>query len=241
MVDGSPFVKALALLGSLDARVLEVVGLSLGVSLAATTLATIIGLPAALALGLARFPGRRGLRALVRALMMLPAVLIGLMVYLLLGREGMLGGFGLLYTPWAIVLAQALLAFPLVTALFLGALESVDPLLLDGVRTTGAGPWWTARAAIRQSAPALFAAALTGFARVIHQRHARLADHAREAGQGGGNILNETRTMTTAIATETMRGEFETAIALGLVLLGLSILVNVVLLLLEPRADARAR
>jgi tungstate transport system permease protein len=233
MVDGSPFVKALALLGSLDARVLEVVGLSLGVSLAATTLATIIGLPAALALGLARFPGRRGLRALVRALMMLPAVLIGLMVYLLLGRDGMLGGFGLLYTPWAIVLAQALLAFPLVTALFLGALESVDPLLLDGVRTTGAGPWWTARAAIRQSAPALFAAALTGFARVIGETGMTL--------MVGGNILNETRTMTTAIATETMRGEFETAIALGIVLLGLSILVNVALLLLEPRADARAR
>ena len=233
MGEGSPFVEALRMLGSLDGRVLEVVGLSLGVSAAATALAVLFGLPAALGLSLARFPGRRGLRALVRSLMMVPAVLIGLVIYLLLGRAGLLGALELLYTPWAIVVAQALLALPLVTALFVAALEGVDPLLLDAVRTGGGGPWWTARAAVRQAAPALFAAALSGFARVVGETGMTM--------MVGGNILGQTRTMTTAIATEAMRGEFEVALALGVVLLALSILVNVVLLLLEPRADARAR
>jgi tungstate transport system permease protein len=160
-------------------------------------------------------------------------VLIGLLVYLLLGRSGVLGPLGLLFTPGAIVVAQTLLAFPMATALFVATFEGVDPLLLDGVRTTGAGRWWVARAAVRQASPGLFAAGLTAFARVIGETGMTL--------MVGGNILGRTRTMTTAIATESMRGEFETAIALGLVLLVVSITVNVVLALLEPRADARAR
>ncbi|MBI5490901.1 MAG: ABC transporter permease [Deltaproteobacteria bacterium] len=233
MTEGSPLWGALGMLGSLDARVLEVVGLSLAASSLATAAATVVGLPAALALGLGRFRGRRLLRAVVRSLMMVPAVLIGLLVYLLLGRGGPFGGLEWLYTPWAIVVAQALLGLPLATALFVSAFESVDPLLLDAIRTSGAGPWWTARAAVRQAAPALFAGGLTAFARVIGETGMTL--------MVGGNILGQTRTMTTAIATETMRGEFELAIALGIVLLGLSLVVNVALLLLEPRADARAR
>ena len=233
MVDGSPFGRALELLVGLDPGVLRVVGFSLTTSGLATACAAALGLPAALALGLERFPGRRPLRALVRSMMMFPAVLIGLLVYLLLGRGGALGGMELLYTPGAIVLAQTALAFPLVTALFVAAFESVDPLLLDAVRTTGAGRWWVARAAVRQAAPGLFAAARTGFARVIGETGMTM--------MVGGNILGRTRTMTTSIATESMRGEFETAIALGLVLLLVSIAVNVVLALLEPRADARAR
>jgi tungstate transport system permease protein len=229
----SPFVEAFRMLGSLDARVVEVVTLSLGVSTAATLLAAALGLPAALGLALVRFPGRRAIRALVRALMMMPAVLIGLLVYLLLSRSGAMGALELLYTPTAIVVAQGLLALPLVTALFLSAIEGVDPLLLDAARTGGGGWWWVARAAVRQASPALFAAALTGFARVVGETGMTM--------MVGGNIVGQTRTMTTAIATESMRGEFETAIALGLVLLAISIAVNVVLLFLEPRADARAR
>jgi tungstate transport system permease protein len=233
MIDASPFRDALELLGTLDARVLEVIGLSLVVSTAAAVLAVLVGLPCALALGLGRFPGRRALRAVVRALMMVPAVLIGLLIYLLLGRAGPLGVFELLYTPWAIVLAQGLLALPLVTALFLSAVEGIDPLLLDAVRTGGGGRWWVARAAVRQSAPALFGAGLTGFARVLGETGMTM--------MVGGNIVGQTRTMTTAIATETMRGQFEMAIALGLVLLVLSLGLNVALLALEPRSDARAR
>ena len=228
-----PFGRALELIGTLDTRVLEVVGLSLGVSTAAALLATLLGLPTALALGLGRFPGRRTLRAVVRSLMMVPAVLIGLLTYLVLGRGGPLGALELLYTPAAIVLAQGLLAYPLVTALFLAALEQVDPLLLDAARTAGGGPLWVARAAVRQAAPALFAAGLTGFARVLGETGMTM--------MVGGNIVGETRTMTTAIATETMRGAFELALALGLVLLALSLAVNVALLFLEPKTDARAR
>jgi len=228
-----PLGRALELIGTLDPRVLEVVGLSLEVSLAAASLAALFGLPTSLALGLGRFPGRRALRAVVRALMMVPAVLIGLLAYLVLGRGGPLGALGLLYTPAAIVLAQAVLAYPLVTALFVSAFEQVDPLLLDATRTTGAGRWWIARAAVRQAAPALFAAGLTGFARVLGETGMTM--------MVGGNIVGETRTMTTAIATETMRGAFELALALGIVLLGLALAVNVALLFLEPRSDARAR
>lgn len=227
------FGRALELIGTLDARVLEVVGLSLAVSASAALLATLLGLPTALALGLGRFPGRRAVRAAVRTLMMVPAVLIGLLAYLLLGRGGPLGALGLLYTPAAIVLAQGVLAYPLVTALFLAAIEQVDPLLLDAARTAGGGRGWVARAAVRQAAPALFAAGLTGFARVLGETGMTM--------MVGGNIVGETRTMTTAIATETMRGAFELALALGIVLLALSLAVNVALSFLEPKADARAR
>lgn len=228
-----PFGRALELIGTLDSRVLEVVGLSLAVSVAAASLAALFALPTALALGLGRFPGRRALRAVVRALMMVPAVLIGLLAYLMLGRGGPLGALGLLYTPTAIVLAQAVLAYPLETALFLAAFEQVDPLLLDATRTTGGGRWWVARAAVRQAAPALFAAGLTGFARVLGETGMTM--------MVGGNITGETRTMTTAIAAETMRGAFELALALGILLLLLSLAVNVALLFLEPGNDARAR
>jgi tungstate transport system permease protein len=232
-MSGSPFTEALRLLGSLDSRVVDVVLLSLWVSTIAVALAVALALPAALALGLARFRGRRVVRGLVRALMMVPAVLVGLLLYLLLGRSGPLGPLELLYTPWAIVIAQGLLAWPLVTALFLAAVEGVDPVLIDAARTAGAGPLRLARAAARQAAPALFAAGLTGLARVIGETGMTM--------MVGGNIVGQTRTMTTAIATETMRGEFETAIALGIVLLAVSVAVNLGLLLLEPRSDARAR
>lgn len=229
----SPWGEALEMLGGLDERVVEVVWLSLRVSVAGTLLAVALGLPAAVALGLGRFPGRRAVRALVRSLMMVPSVLIGLVLYLGLGRAGPLGALELLYTPWAMVIAQGLLAWPLVTALFVASIEAVDPVLLDAARTTGGGRWWVSRAAVRQAAPALFAAGLTGFARVIGETGMSM--------MVGGNIVGQTRTMTTAIATETMRGAFETAIALGIVLLAISLAVNVGLLFLEPRSDARAR
>ena len=231
MVDDSPFAKALELLVGLDAGVLQVVGLSLTVSGLATACAAALGLPAALALGLGRFPGRRPLRALVRSLMMFPRCSSDCSSTCCGPRER--DERWSCCTPPPIVLAQTALAFPLVTALFVAAFESVDPMLLDAVRTTGAGRWWVARAAVRQAAPGLFAAALTGFARVIGETGMTM--------MVGGNILGRTRTMTTSIATESMRGEFETAIALGLVLLLVSVGVNVVLTLLEPRADARAR
>ncbi|MDI7267552.1 MAG: ABC transporter permease, partial [Myxococcota bacterium] len=140
MTGDSPLADAFSLLWSFDDEVLGVAWLSIRVSSAAVLAAAALALPVAVGLALGRFPGRRLLRATARALMMVPSVLIGLLLYMTLGRQGPVGALELLYTPWAIAIAQALLAFPMLTSLFAAAIEGADPVALDAARTAGAGP-----------------------------------------------------------------------------------------------------
>ena len=159
--------------------------------------------------------------------MAIPAVLIGLLVYILVTRRGLLGFLGLLFTPWAMVMAQAVLAFPIITALSLSALKGVAKETKDLAFSLGATPFQMSLAIIRQGKFAFLTAVIAGFSRVIGETGMSL--------MVGGNIKGETRVMTTAISLETMKGNFELGIALGLVLLLVALLLNIFLQLLQGK------
>ncbi len=215
--------QALRLLTSLDPRLLEIVGLSLRVSLGALALSTLIGLPVGAALGLARrLPARGLLLAALHTGMGLPPVVVGLFVYLLLSRSGPLAGLDWLFTPAAMVAAQVIIALPLVTGLTMAAVGSLDPDLRLQLRALGATTWQTALTLVVEARLGVLAAVAAAFGSIISEVGAVLLV--------GGNIEGKTRVLTTAIVLETRKGEFALALALGVVLLLLAFLANGLLL-----------
>ncbi len=220
--------RALAMLAGLDPELWSIVGLSLEVSALSSLLAAGAALPLSLAITHREFPGQRAVIGAVNSLIAVPAVVIGLACYLLLSRSGPLGFWRLLYTPWAMVAAQAALALPLMTGLSVAALQAVGPRIRETMLTLGAGRRQAAWGTMREARFALAAAFITGFARVLGETGMTM--------MVGGNIKGETRVMTTAIALETIKGNFELGIALGLVLLAVAIAVNVALQAVQGRA-----
>ncbi len=212
-------VDALGLLARGDPATLRIAGLSLAVSGLATLLAALVGLPLGATLALGRFPGHGLLTTLVNTGMGLPPVVVGLGVSLLLWRSGPLGALALLYTPAAMVLAQFVVAMPLVAGLTRAALELVAGDLAGALRVDGAPEWRVGWELLRAVRAQVLVAVAAAFGRAIAEVGASL--------MVGGNILGQTRILTTAIALETSRGEFARAIALGLILLALAFLVNV--------------
>jgi tungstate transport system permease protein len=209
----------LAILLPPDREILRIVVLSLAVSGGATILASLAAIPAALLLALKEFRGKRLLVGLVNTALSIPAVLIGLLVYGLVSRRGPLGTLGLLFTPGAMVLAQALLAFPIITALALAALKGIARDSRDLALSLGADRLQLALAVIRQGRFAFLTALIAGFSRVIGETGMTL--------MVGGNIKGQTRVLTTAISLETMKGNFEIGIALGIVLLLAALAINI--------------
>jgi tungstate transport system permease protein len=196
----------------------RIVALSLGVSLSATVAAIVLGLPLGAALAVFRFPGRRALIVIVNALLGLPPVVVGLAHYLVLSYSGPLGMLRLLFTPGAMVLAQAVLATPIVTALVHRAVADLwadygGALQVDGATRLRTIPVLLAMGRLR-----VLTAALAGFGRTISEVGAILVV--------GGNIAGYTRTMTTAIALETSKGNLSLALGLGFVLIGISVAVS---------------
>jgi tungstate transport system permease protein len=213
--------QALKILFPPSREVLEVVGLSLFVPASATALAAVLAAPLGVFLSLVEFRGRRFVIGLLQTAMAVPAVLIGLVVYILVSRRGLLGPLGLLFTPGAMILAQALLAFPIIAALTLAALKDKAKDGRDLAYALGASRGRMLLTILRQGRFAFLAAMVAGFSRVLGETGMTL--------MVGGNIKGATRVMTTAISLETMKGNFEIGIALGLVLLVVALLVNVVL------------
>jgi tungstate transport system permease protein len=213
--------QGLAILFPPHREILQIIILSLVVSGSATFLAAVAAIPAALGLALKEFHGKRFLVGVVNTALSIPAVLIGLLVYGLVSRRGPLGTLGLLFTPGAMVLAQALLAFPLITALALAALQGIARDARDLALSLGANRWQLALAVIRQGRFAFLTALIAGFSRVIGETGMTL--------MVGGNIKGHTRVLTTAISLETMKGNFEIGIALGIVLLLAALSINIVL------------
>jgi len=203
---------------------LPIVGLSLGVSLSATVLASLAGIPLAALLALTRFPGRRVLIVAVNALLGLPPVVVGLAMYLLLSRAGPLGSLGLLFTPAAMVVAQAILATPIIAALAHRALETRWLEFGRALQASGASRLQALPHLLAMSRRPVTTAILAGFGRTISEVGAVLIV--------GGNIAFHTRTMTTAITLETSRGNFAMALSLGLVLIGISVTVSSTVLVL---------
>ena len=222
--------QAIALITSGDAEVLAVLLLSLQVSATATLLALLVGIPAGVVLALTRFPARTLLVSAVNAGMGLPPVVVGLFVTLLLWRSGPLGGWEILYTPAAIVLAQAVIASPLVTGITLAAVQSVPPQFRAQLIALGASRSQMVLVVLREARLPMLAAVMAGFGGVISEIGASM--------MVGGNIKGQTRTLTTAMVLETGKGNFEIAIALALLLLALVFLVNWLLTTIQQRQRA---
>ncbi len=223
------FLAAFQLILAFDADLAEIVLLSLQVSLSALLLASLVGLPAGAALALARFPGRRILVVLLNALMGLPPVVVGLLVYLLLSRSGPLGFWGLLFTPTAMVIAQCLLIFPIVAALTRQVIEDLWGELEEQLRSLGAGPGRALWTLLWEARYSLLTAVLAGLGRSIAEVGAVIIV--------GGNIAHVTRTMTTAIALETSKGDLPLALGLGIILITLAIVLNVAVSLARETAQ----
>ncbi|HEX7118143.1 MAG TPA: ABC transporter permease [Longimicrobiales bacterium] len=200
---------------------IDIVVRSLRVSGSAVLLGILIGLPVGIAVGIGRFRGRRLAVALIHTGFALPPVVVGLFVYMVLSRGGPLGGLELLFTPTAMVVAQAVIAAPYVAGISLAAVQAVPAEVRMQARALGAAPARALWTHLREARLGLGAAVVAGFGAVISEVGAVM--------MVGGNILGETRVMTTAIVLETRRGNFAVAVALGLVLLALAFAVNLAL------------
>jgi tungstate transport system permease protein len=211
-------VSALQLVLTADPTLLAIVRLSLIVSLSATAFGALIGVPVGAAIALTRFPGREGVIVILNALMGLPPVVVGLMVYLLLSRSGPLGSWGLLFTPQAMVIAQTVLIAPIIAALARQTVEDLWVEYRDELAAMDVGPLGRIATLIWDGRFSLTTALLAGFGRAAAEVGAVLIV--------GGNIDGFTRTMTTAIALETSKGDLPLALGLGLVLIAIVTAVN---------------
>jgi tungstate transport system permease protein len=216
------FRAALWQIATLDPQLIEIIGLSLKVTLTAVAIATLIGFAFGGVLAVYRFPGRSAVAALLNALMGLPPVVAGLIVYLFLSNAGPLGVLQLLYTPQAMIIAQVILVLPIVAALTRQTCEDLLEEYRDQLRSLGASSAEVVTTLLWDGRYRLITAVLAGFGRAIAEVGAVMIV--------GGNIDHVTRTMTTAIALETSKGNIALALALGMILLAIALVVNVALM-----------
>ncbi len=224
------FRQAWVLLAALDPETFSAVRATVVSTCWAMTASLCIGLPCGFALGYCSFPGRRALRLISDTLLAFPTVLIGLVVYGFISRQGPLGDFGLLFTLGGMVIGQTILALPIVISLTAQAVETLDPRCRQTLLTLGAGPGRLLVSTIQELRFSVMTVAITAFGRVVTE--------VGIAMMLGGNIKWETRTITTAIALETNKGEFAQGIALGLVLLFMAFVLNLALSLIRRRGQA---
>ena len=221
------FKIAIGLISNFDLEVWSPVWTSLYTSSCAIVLASLIGIPAGMWLGIKGFRGRRLIITLLNTLMALPTVVIGLVLFGLFSRQGPAGSLGLLFTPWAMIAGQMVLAMPIVTNYMLAAVKGCDPRIMDTLLTLGATRFQASVQLMKEIRFGVMAAVIAGFGRVIGE--------VGVAMMLGGNIRGSTRTMTTAIALETSKGEFAFGLSLGLILLSVALFVNMFLNLLQQR------
>ncbi len=220
---------ALSLILGGDSELWAIVMLSLHVSLMAVVIAAAIGMPLGAALAVGRFPGRRALIVLLNALMGLPPVVVGLMVYLVLSRSGPLGVLELLYTPGAMIIAQVVLVTPIIAALTRQSVETLDAEYSEQLRSLGVSRLASVPTLLWDGRMALLTALLAGFGRAIAEVGAVI--------MVGGNINHVTRVMTTTIALETSKGNLALALALGAILIGIAVTVTAAVSLLAARGE----
>jgi tungstate transport system permease protein len=215
------FRVAFALILAGDRDVISAVVISLTVAIWSVFFASIVGVPVGIAVALGKFPMKGAVRFLLNSLMALPTVVIGLLVYGILSRQGPLGALGLLFTPRAIIIGQTILATPVIANYTLSAIQGADEGILPTARTLGASNLQSLLQLAREVRFGLMAAIIAGFGRVVSE--------VGVAMMLGGNIRMYTRTMTTAIALETSKGDFSFGLALGLILMIVSFAVNLIL------------
>ncbi|MFD2741564.1 ABC transporter permease [Sulfitobacter aestuarii] len=215
---GAIFADSVALILSGDPALLEIIGLSLRVTLSAVLISCLIGFPLGALIGAFRFPGRGVISVLLNTLMGLPPVVVGLLVYLMLSAAGPLGPLGLLYTPTAMVIAQVILVTPIIAALTRQVVEDLHGEYAEHFSSLGVGPLRRVSALLWDARYSLLTVSLAGFGRAVAEVGAVIIV--------GGNINHVTRVMTTTIALETSKGNLHLALALGVVLLAIAVLVN---------------
>ena len=215
------------LIVSLDPEVMEIAGRSLMISLTSALLASLICIPLGSLIHFRRFPGKRVLVNLIQTFYSIPTVAVGLFVYVLFSQAGPLGGLNLLFTPTVMVLGQMILITPILLGLTISAVSGVDKAILDTARSLGASSFQTAIVVLREARFAVIAAVIMGFSRAISELGIAL--------MVGGNIKGFTRVITTAIALETSKGDLELAIALGIILVFVALVINIFLNRLQQR------
>ena len=219
--------KAIELLISLDPEVMEIAGRSLRISGAACLLSSLICLPLGSLIHFHHFRGKRVLINIIQTLFSVPTVLVGLFVLVLFSRAGPLGELGILFTPPIMVVGQMILITPLLLGLTISALSGVSKEIVETATSLGASGFQTVLLILREARYAVLAAVIMGFGRAISEIGCAL--------MVGGNIRGATRVITTAIALETSKGELALAIALGIILLFLALIINIVLNRLQQR------
>lgn len=212
------FSAATSLIFGFDPEVYFIVWTSVRISLIATILAAVLGIPLGVLISLNRFRGKGAAILILNTLMALPTVVVGLFFYALLSRRGIFGDFGLLYTPWGVIIGELFLALPIVVNYTISAVQGTDKRLLLTCKSLGASAIQEASIILKEARFAVMAAVVAGFGRIIAE--------VGVAMMLGGNIKGFTRTMTTAIALETSKGEFELGLALGILLLAVAFGVN---------------
>lgn len=220
---------ALKLIFTFDHEVISCTWVSLSVSSIAILLASLIGVPLAFLIGINEFKGKRMIITLFNTMMALPTVVVGLFVFSLISRQGPIGVLGLLFTPIAMMIGQFILATPIITALAISAIQGIDPRIKMTAVTLGARSYQITFALMLEARFAIMAAIIAGFGRIIG-----------EVGSAmilGGNIRGYTRSITTAIALETSKGEFSLGLALGIILLTVALSVNIILRYLQQRTS----
>ncbi len=224
------FRRAWDLLAGGDAEVYGITLLTLKVAVVATVISCALGLPLGYFLATRRFWGRRAALTVVNTALAFPTVVVGLLLYGMLSRRGPLGEIGWLYTWQAIVVGDVVLALPIAAALSAAAIQGVDPRIRRTAETLGAGSWLTAWTVTREARFALAAVITAAFGQVVAEIGTAMIV--------GGNIRGSTRTLTTAVALYTSQGDFGMALALGLILLALALLVNIALQVLQGRGGS---
>jgi tungstate transport system permease protein len=230
---GDAFTAALDLLARRDPQVLSAVSVSLHVALLSTILASLIGMPLGFLVASNQFRGRRLTELILNTSTALPTVVVGLLAYAVLSRRGLFGDFGLLYTPTAMIIGETVLISPLLAALTLAVMSGADPRIRETALTLGATRFHANLTVFAEMRRGLLGAVATGFGRLISELGIAL--------MVGGNIAGVTRTMTTAIALETSKGEFALGLALGLILLGVALAVNILVSLIAAPVPELAR
>jgi tungstate transport system permease protein len=221
--------RAIEMIASGDPEILEITWRTLRVSLTAVLISTIIGIPFGVFLGLKKFPGRKLILVIINILMGLPPVVAGLMISILLWRSGPLGNLSLLFSPTAIIMAQVLVSFPIISGLTSSAFQQIDEKMRMQIKALGATKLQTLRILLFETRVSILAAIIAGFGRVIAEVGAAM--------MVGGNIRGETRILTTSIVMEVSKGNFDIAIALSFIIMTLAFLITFCLTYLQQRSQ----
>jgi tungstate transport system permease protein len=218
---------AYTLLITLDPDVIEITTRTLEITFTSVLICTVIALPLGTIINFSEFRGKKTVISLIQTLYALPTVIVGLIGYMLLSRTGPLGFLGLLFTPGGMIFGQTLLVIPIMTGLTIAALQGINPTLTDTIRSLGATRIQFLMSHLREARFVIMAAVVIGFSRAISEVGAAIMI--------GGNIKGHTRVLTTAISLQTSMGNFELSLALGVILLGIALLINLIMGYLQQR------